>query len=161
MLVSFSSLPLHARVWVYQSSRMFSASESEEISTRLHTFLCNWATHGTPLQTAFELRYNQFIIIGLDEEVKGASGCSIDASVHLIQSLEKKYNLELLDKMNVCYREDNQISYVPLKEFRKLAKTPKITPDTIVFNNLVVDKAEYQSHWEVPAYDSWHSRFIK
>ena len=107
------------------------------------------------------MRYNQFIVIGLDEEVKGASGCSIDASVHLIQALEKKYNLELLDKMNVCYREDNQISYVSLKEFRKLAKTPKVTPDTIVFNNLVVDKAEYRSYWEVPAGQSWHSRFIK
>mgnify|MGYP001165596257 FL=1 len=161
MLVPFSSLPSHARVWVYQSSRVFTASENEEISAILTTFLSNWATHGTPLKTAFELRHNQFIVIGLDEEVKGASGCSIDASVHMIQSLESKYGLELLDKMNVCYREDTEIAYTPLKEFRKLAKTPKVSPDTIVFNNLVVDKAEYESHWEVPAYDSWHSRFIK
>jgi len=161
MLVPFSSLPSHARVWIYQSSRVFSATEKEEISASLNTFLSNWATHGTPLKTAFEIRYNQFIVIGLDEEVKGASGCSIDASVHMIQSLEMKYKLELLDKMNVCYRAADQICYTPLKEFRKLAKTPKVTPDTIVFNNLVVDKAEYESHWEVPAYDSWHARFIK
>ncbi len=161
MLVPFSSLPSHARIWIYQSSRVFSSVENEEISAILNTFLSNWATHGTPLKTAFEVRYNRFIIIGLDEEVKGASGCSIDASVHMIQSLEKRYKLELLDKMNVCYRDADQIRYTPLKEFRKLAKTPKVTPETIVFNNLVVDKAEYESHWEVPAYDSWHARFIK
>ena len=52
--------------------------------------------------------------------------------------------------MNVCYREKEQILYTPLKEFRKLAKSPKVNLDTIVFNNLVVDKAEYESIWEVP-----------
>ena len=125
------------------------------------SFLNQWAAHGTPLKTAFDLPYDRFIVIGLDEELQGASGCSIDASVHLIQQLEKKFDVILLDKMNVCYREKEQILYTPLKEFRKLAKSPKVNLDTIVFNNLVVDKAEYESIWEVPAYDSWHARFIK
>ena len=161
MLVPFSSLPDHARVWIYPASRPFSASEKEEISGMLSQFLNQCATHGTPLKTAYDLPYDRFIVIGLDEEVQGASGCSIDASVHLIQQLEVKLDVVLLDKMNVCYREKEQILYTPLKEFRKLAKSPKVNLDTIVFNNLVVDKAEYESIWEVPAYDSWHARFIK
>ena len=161
MLVSFSSLPDHARVWIYPASRIFTATEKEEISGILAQFLNQWSTHGSPLNTAFTLPYDRFIVIGLDEEVQGASGCSIDASVHLIQQLEQKFNLILLDKMNVCYRENEQIHYTALKDFRKLAKTPKVNLATIVFNNLVVDKAEYESIWEVPAYDSWHARFIK
>lgn len=161
MLVPFSTLPNHARVWIYPASRPFTAAEKEEISEILSQFLNQWATHGTPLKTAFDLPYDHFIVIGLDEEVQGASGCSIDTSVHLIQQLEAKFNVILLDKMNVCYREKEQILYISLKEFRKLAKSPKVNLDTIVFNNLVVDKAEYESIWEVPAYDSWHARFIK
>ena len=161
MLVPFSSLPDHARVWIYPASRLFIEIEKEEISRILSQFLNQWATHGTPLKTAFDLPYDRFIVIGLDEEVQGASGCSIDASVHLIQQLEAKFDVILLDKMNVCYREKEQILYTALKEFRKLAKSPRINLDTIVFNNLVVDKAEYESIWEVPAYDSWHARFIK
>ncbi len=161
MLVPFSSLPDHARVWVYPASRPFTTVEKEEISEILSQFLNQWATHGTPLKTAFNLPYDRFIVIGLDEAVQGASGCSIDASVRLIQQLEAKFDLVLLDKMNVCYREKEQIQYLPLKDFRKLAKTPKVSLDTIVFNNLVVDKSEYESLWEVPAYDSWHARFIK
>jgi hypothetical protein len=51
--------------------------------------------------------------------------------------------------------------YTPLKEFRSLAKKRKVTTETIVFNNLVVDKEEYLSHWEGPVRNSWHSRFIK
>ena len=161
MLVPFSSLPDHARVWIYPASRIFTETEKEEISEILAQFLNQWSTHGSPLKTAFTLPYERFIVIGLDEEVQGASGCSIDASVHLIQQLEQKFNLTLLDKMNVCYRDNDQIHYTALKDFRKLAKTPKVNLATIVFNNLVVDKAEYESIWEVPAYDSWHARFIK
>jgi len=161
MLVPFSSLPDHARVWIYPASRIFTETEKEEISEILAQFLNQWSTHGSPLKTAFTLPYDRFIVVGLDEEVQGASGCSIDASVHLIQQLEQKFNLTLLDKMNVCYRDNDQIHYTALKDFRKLAKTPKVNLATIVFNNLVVDKAEYESIWEVPAYDSWHARFIK
>ncbi|MGB1448333.1 MAG: ABC transporter ATPase [Flavobacteriaceae bacterium] len=161
MLVPFSSLPDHARVWIYPSSRPFTLEEKQAISEKLSQFLNQWATHGTPLKTGFDLPYDHFIVIGLDEEVQGASGCSIDASVHLIQQLEAQFDLVLLDKMNVCYREKNTIHYTPLKEFRKLAKTPKVSLETIVFNNLVVDKSEYNSLWEVPAFDSWHARFIK
>jgi len=161
MLVPFSTLPDHARVWIYPASRIFTETEKEEISEILAQFLNQWSTHGSPLKTAFTLPYDRFIVVGLDEEVQGASGCSIDASVHLIQQLEQKFNLTLLDKMNVCYRDNDQIHYTALKDFRKLAKTPKVNLATIVFNNLVVDKAEYESIWEVPAYDSWHARFIK
>ena len=161
MLVPFSALPEHARVWIYPSSRPFTPEEKAAISTRMEEFLNQWATHGTPLKTGFALPYDHFIVIGLDEAVQGASGCSIDASVHIIQALEKEFDLTLLDKMNVCYRQGEGIIYTPLKDFRKLAKTPAVNQETVVFNNLVVNKGEYESLWEVPAYNSWHARFIK
>ena len=30
-----------------------------------------------------------------------------------------------------------------------------------IFNNLVINKEEYMNSWEVPAIDSWHSRYFK
>ena len=93
MLVPFSDLPEQARVWIYPSSRVFSAEEKTLISSKLDVFLSQWAAHGTPLKTAYDLPYNHFIVIGLDEEVPGASGCSIDASVHLIQEIEQAFDL--------------------------------------------------------------------
>ena len=41
-----------------------------------------------------------------------------------------------------------------------MAKDKAVSKNTIVFNNLVTNKAEYLENWEVPAKDSWHSRFI-
>ena len=37
-----------------------------------------------------------FIVIGLNQSIAMASGCSIDASVQYIQSLEKEYKVSLL-----------------------------------------------------------------
>lgn len=161
MLVPFSSLPDHARVWIYPSSRAFTKKEKDTITSRLTIFLKQWTAHGSSLEASFDLPHNQFVVIGLNEQSQSASGCSIDASVHEIKAIETELKLQLLDKMNVSYLDGNQLCYIGLKEFRKLAKTPKITPNTTVFNNLVINKSEYIHHWEVPVHASWHSRFIK
>ena len=161
MLIPFTDLPDQARVWIYQASRPFSKEEKADITQEIEAFLKQWVAHGSDLVTSYEIPYDRFIVIGLNEEVQGATGCSIDSSVRFIQILESKYQIELLDKMNVTHKEGDKLLYTPLKEFRALAKKRKISSSTIVFNNLVVDKAEYTSHWEVPAGQSWHSRFIK
>ena len=161
MLVPFNTLDDRARIWIYPSSRKFSADERIQIVEQLELFLDTWSAHGVSLTAAYEMPYDQFIVIGVDEKDQPASGCSIDSSVRLIQQPETAFDLQLLDKMNVCYKQNETVNYLPLKEFRKLAKSPKVTLETIVFNNLVVDKTEYQQLWEVPAYDSWHARFIK
>ncbi|WP_224490185.1 ABC transporter ATPase [Robertkochia flava] len=160
MLVSFESLPDDARVWIYQASRTFTDDEIEELRSSLNEFLKQWTAHGANLRAGYEIRYKRFLIIALDQSMNMASGCSIDASVHFIQELEKKYGIDLLDKMNVSYRQGDFIAYKPLVDFKKMAKDRAVSQNTIVFNNLVNTKEEYQNYWEVPARDSWHARFM-
>ena len=99
-------------------------------------------------------------MIGLNQENASASGCSIDSSVYFIQSLEKDYGLDLLDKMNVTFYNGQFIAHKSLAEFRKMAKARSVSKNTVVFNNLVITKEDYQENWEVPAKDSWHNRFL-
>ncbi|MCB0467399.1 MAG: ABC transporter ATPase, partial [Aequorivita sp.] len=96
----------------------------------------------------------------LNQANASASGCSIDASVHFIQSLQEKFDVDLLDKMNVTFYSGEYIAYKPLADFRKMAKDKSVSKNTIVFNNLVNTKAEYLENWEVPARESWHNRFL-
>ena len=160
MLVPFESLPEESKVWIYQSNRKFTDQEFSEIATALENFLENWAAHGTSLEASYEMKYNRFIIIAVNQENQMATGCSIDASVQFIQDLEKKYSVDLLDKMNVTFKLGEHIAHKPLTEFKKMAKDKAVSGNTIVFNNLVNNLAEYQESWEVPAQDSWHSRFF-
>jgi hypothetical protein len=160
MYVPFESLPTDSRIWIYQSNRKFSDYEMNEIETDLQAFLVNWSAHGTSLESSYQLRYNRFIILAVNQEVQNATGCSIDASVEFIQSLEAKYNVDLLDKMNVTFKLGEHIAHKPLIDFKKMVKDKAVTENTIVFNNLINNIEEFNESWEVPAIDSWHSRFF-
>jgi hypothetical protein len=160
MLVEFNTLSEEAKVWIYQANRSFSETELEEIKSKLSAFITQWTAHGSDLQASYEIKYKRFIIIAVDQERQAATGCSIDASVHFIQQLEKEYNVDLMDKMNVSYKQGEYIAYKDLKDFRKMAKDKAVTGKTIVFNNLVATKAEFLENWEVPASESWHGRFL-
>jgi len=160
MLVTFESLPDSSRVWIYQANRSFTQEELQEISNKLDIFIEKWTAHGANLKASYDIKYNRFITIALDQDLNAASGCSIDASVQFIQQLEKEYNVDLLDKMNVSYKQGEFVAYKSLADFRKMAKQKAVSPNTIVFNNLVNNKAEYLSDWEVPASESWHKRFL-
>ena len=160
MLVDFNTLPEESRVWIYQANRSFSETEISEIEDKLSVFIEAWTAHGQDLQSGFKVIYKRFIVIALNQNLNAATGCSIDASVHFIQELEKTYNVDLMDKMNVSYKQGEFIAHKSLIDFKKMAKQKAVSKNTIVFNNLVTNIAEFKENWEVPASESWHSRFL-
>ena len=160
MIAKFETLPNNSRIWIYQANRKLSEQEVAVIQEKTANFLEQWTAHGSDLEAGFELKYNRFIVIGLNQANASASGCSIDASVRFIQSLEKEFDIDLLDKMNVTYYSGEYIAHKSLADFRKMAKSKSVSGNTIVFNNLVNTKAEYLENWEVPAKESWHKRFL-
>ncbi|WP_400078599.1 ABC transporter ATPase [Winogradskyella sp. R77965] len=161
MLVDFDTLPQESRVWIYQANRSFSDAEIEQLKEQLNTFIEAWTAHGKDLESGYKIVYKRFIVIALNQSLNNATGCSIDASVHFIQQLEKQYQVDLMDKMNVSYKQGEFIAYKPLIDFKKMAQQKAVSKKTIVFNNLVTNIAEFNENWEVPASESWHSRFIK
>lgn len=161
MLVDFNTLPEESRVWIYQANRSFTDDEISEIKSKLDTFITNWTAHGANLQAGYLIKYKRFIVIAINQGLNAATGCSIDASVHFIQQLEKDYDVDLMDRMNVSYKQGDFIAYKNLLDFKKMAKEKAVSKNTIVFNNLVNNIAEFNENWEVPASESWHSRFIK
>ena len=161
MLTTFDKLPDTSRVWIYQSSRKFTQEEISVLKEKLSDFLEQWTAHGADLKASFDIKYDHFIAIGLDQDLNTASGCSIDAQVRFIQQLEQDLEIGLLDKMNVTYIQNDRVHYKPLIDFKKMVKDGAVGKNTIVFNNLINTKEEYEHHWEVPAIESWHSRFFK
>jgi len=63
--------------------------------------------------------------------------------------------------MNVSYKQGEYIAYKTLLNFKKMAKDKAVSKNTIVFNNMVNNISEFNENWEVPASESWHSRFLK
>jgi hypothetical protein len=160
VLVDFNTLPEDSKVWIYQANRSFSEEDLLVLEEKLKLFVENWSAHGTGLEAGFDVRYKRFIILAVNQTGQTATGCSIDASVHFIQQLEKEFGVDLMDKMNVSYKQGEFIAHKTLLDFKKMAKDRAVTEKTIVFNNLVTNIAELNESWEVPASESWHNRFF-
>ena len=67
MITSFSEMSKDSRIWIYQSNRKFIPSEIEEINSKTVAFLNSWASHGTEMLCSYQIKYERFIIIALDE----------------------------------------------------------------------------------------------
>ena len=160
MFTQYKNLPNNSRVWIYQSARKFTHKENELIAIKAEDFINKWTRHGDDLKGSFIIKYKQFLILAVDESFNTISGCSIDSSVRFIQELEKELQLDLMDKMNITFKDNDQINVVKLSDFQRFAKEQKVTSETIVFNNMVTTKIELENNWEIPAKQSWHKRFL-
>jgi len=160
MLVNFESLEDNSKIWIYQSNREFSKNEIAEIKDKMEGFIDDWLGHGDQIKASYFIKYNHFIIIAVDQFYNQVSGCSIDASVNFIKELEKSFNIDLTNKLNVSFRDGNNINIVSLADFQKFAKQHKITSKTIVFNNIISTKADLAKNWEVTADKSWHKHYL-
>jgi hypothetical protein len=160
MFTEYKNLPGNSRVWIYQSNREFTQKEIDFITEKATAFINNWTRHGDDLKGSFTIKYHQFLVLAVDENFNNVSGCSIDASVRFIKQLEAVLKVDLMNKMNVTFKHGEHINMVKLADFQQFAKDKKITDETIVFNNLVSTKEDFENNWEIPAKQSWHQRFL-
>src|SRR5438874_7690519 len=97
------------RIWIYNASRKIEALERPAIELRLKDFIERWAAHNKKLNARYDIRYNRFILLSVDEEQAAASGCSIDESVHFLKELEKDFSLPLFDRLSMLYLKEDKV----------------------------------------------------
>ena len=153
---TFNSFLDSSRVWIYQSNRNLTDEEVNTIKDKTTIFLNDWKAHGTALKAAADILYNRFLIIMVDEHTANATGCSIDSSVHFVQSLQEKYQLDFFDRLQIAYKTaEGNIASFRLAEKDELLKADALTQETIIFNNTVTTKKDWDNSWEIPIKDSW------
>lgn len=158
--VLLRGMPDSARVWIYQSTRPFTDMETVVLTSQINGFVGEWTAHRKTLLAAGGVYYNQFIILSVDESLNEASGCSIDASVYFIKSLENQYGVQLFERMNFAYLDGETAKAVPSSAFAQLYTEGAINDDTLVFDNLVNTVGALRASWLKPLKSSWHRRFV-
>ena len=158
MIVPFKDLSEEAKIWIYPSSRKFYPQEVEPVKNKIEDFLNSWIAD-KEAEVAFTLLYNRFIVFSVEEGVV-ISNQDLDKQVMFILELQKEYEIELLDKMNVCFKQGEFVQYKEVKEFKKLLKNKSVNSKTVVFDNLVQTKYDFDNFWEVPITESWYNRFL-
>lgn len=147
-----------SKVWIYQSDRKLTETETTQLETSLYQFAQTWTAHNQQLKASAQVVFNRFIILLVDESQAGASGCSIDKSVRFMKDVESEFNINLFDRFQTAYIEGEQIKSANREEFENLLREGKVNQETIVFNNMVSTLADLQTNWQVPLKNSWHNR---
>jgi hypothetical protein len=160
MLISFDKMPDYARVWVYQTHRSLSDSEVQNIQQVLENQLTNWAAHGAALVGSVQVLHNRFVVVSVDENQNQASGCSIDASTRWLKDLGAEMTLDFFDR-SVAFIHNNEIKTVEMLKIKGLVSEEILTPDTLIFNNLVPNIREFKTAWNIKASDSWMKRYFQ
>ena len=159
MLIDYKSISNDAKVWIYPSSRKFYPTEIEEIEEKIKTFVENWKSDDETFKVSYQFLYNRFIILVAEDDV-ALTNLDIDASVTFILQLQETYKVELLDKMNACFKQGEYVQYKELKDFKKLLKNKSVTGKTIIFDNLVNNKEDLENYWELSIENSWYNRYL-
>ncbi len=160
MIVDFNLLDDSSRVWIFQSDKIISEDKIDLIKSKLKIFLPNWSSHGKELKCSYDIKFNLFIIIGVDSSFNNASGCSIDTLTKFIFDLQSKTNLNFFNRLAIAYKSNDKINIKSLSEIKEMIKNEEFLTDTVVYNNLVKTKKEYINGWESMAIESWHKNLF-
>jgi len=150
-----------SRVWMYQSSRMFSVGEALEIEDMLNDFVEAWNTHGAKVKGYANMFFGQFIILMADETQAGVSGCSTDSSVRVIKGIEETFKVNMFDRQSLAFLINDKVQLLPLSQLKYAVENNFINGDTFYFNNLVLTKEELLHNWIVPVRNSWLAKKLK
>jgi hypothetical protein len=155
----FTALPDSARLWVFAAARPLAIPERAALLEAVDAFLDEWNAHRIPLDCARDLRYDQFLLVGVDQAAAGVSGCSVDSLVRTMKSLGQQLGVELVDHASVFYRDGEGVRRVSRDEFAQAVERGAVSPDTTVFDNTVLTAGAVRSGtWEAPAARTWHAR---
>jgi hypothetical protein len=156
------SFPDSSRLKIFHTERPLSESESALMRQEIQKFLQHWQTHRQNLRASFEWKYQQFLVLAIDESCVALSGCSQDSLTHEIQRIGTLLGLRFLNSPPICYREGQNIHCIERDLFRKRVKDGLISEETIVFDTTLEHLGAFRAgKWELPFKESWHSRAFR
>ncbi len=158
--MEYIEYPDNAKVWVYQSDKHFDKDEIDYLKVQLDDFVSEWESHGKMLKATTEVFYDLFVVIFVDEEGDRMCGTAQDNSIKLMKRLEEELEVTFLDRMVQSYKKGEKVEVVRMADYEALIENKEIDENTIVYNNMVTTKIDFDHHWEVPMKDSWHKQLI-
>ena len=87
-------------------------------------------------------------------------GSAQDRKVRLMKELEQELEVEFLNRMNLAYLKNNVATVFKMSDLGVMYEKGELTDTTIVFNNTITTKKEFDSVWKTPLKDSWHKQLV-
>lgn len=157
---AWDDLPDEARLWIYVADRQLSEAEVAKANAALSAFAKQWTAHRRELSAYGDVVYGRFVRLAVDESAAGASGCSIDASVHFLQRLGTELGVDFFERMT--FFADNGEGFLPYPRDKFAAAYARndLKDSSPVVDTLVDTKGKYESGFVKALAESWLARMV-
>ena len=133
---------MNERIWIYTLSKELSNEQLVDFNNRCLNFVSGWTAHDVSLDASFELYQNRLLIFKVNEDKYNASGCSIDKLQRFIQSQEKEFDSELLNRFLVALDVKDSIMVVHSSKIKELLSTNVIDENTPVYDATITSSVD-------------------
>lgn len=157
---AFAGWPDDARLWIYNADRGLAGDDLQRARTYLATFAQQWVSHNTALRAYSTILYDRMLVLGVDQGVAGASGCSIDASVRAVARLGEELGVDFFNRFIFLVIVDGAPVAYTREEFESAFRRGDINEQTLVVDPLVTNVSEARAALVKRLSDSWHARMV-
>ncbi|RAW03156.1 hypothetical protein DQQ10_03405 [Pseudochryseolinea flava] len=112
------------------------------------------------MTAGFKIAADYFVIIGADEQVNAASGCSIDKAVRAMHELGDRLQINWFNRNNIAFLLGNEVTLFQLKDLKRCLENGAWGAMTKVFDNTISTKAALDAKWIAPAQSTWLNRYL-
>ena len=151
----FNEMPADAKVWIYAANRILTDTEAIDIQKAGDDFTQSWTAHQNQLKAEFAILHNTFFVFMVDENVNEVSGCGIDKSVHFMQEMDKKYNLDAFNRLSIELWQNNTVVLTNKQKLSVMLQENAANAQTIIFNKTVTYKKQFDAEFQLKLDKSW------
>jgi hypothetical protein len=148
-----------SRVWTYVIPRQLPQNELQELKQSGDNFVKEWTAHENKLSATFDIVRDRVILVRVNEDVHGASGCSIDKLTRFIRSAGESIGADLLDRMQVAYEGPKSVEVIAARNVPSLLESGTLTPDTLVYDTTIFSDEQLQE-FKKPLKSTWLNRYL-
>lgn len=159
----FSDLSGSAQTWTWVADRRLTNDEAREVADALSGFLSGWTSHGSAVRGEAGVLQNQIVLLAAEVPDGDVSGCGIDKSAHVLESVAEAAGFRWSSALVVPLVDDDDgaLRLVPRAALRSAIADGSVGPDTIVVDRGTTVLGEIRTRGLLrPARETWLARYF-
>jgi hypothetical protein len=151
----YTEMPPESKVWVYAANRPLTELEGAEIKAAGDSFTQSWTAHNQQLKASFTILHNVFMVFMVDENHNEVSGCGIDKSVHFMQDLDKKHQLDVFNRLRLELWQNGSVIITNKQKLSVMLQEGDVNEQTFFFNKTISTKKQFDEQFQIQLSESW------
>jgi hypothetical protein len=142
--------------WFFAFQQPLSAQQAEQLRAALNAALPQWQAHGSPVDSEYELRHGQFLLV---RALSDPSGCAIDWMQKTVSNISEQLSLPLAGNEQIFFHDGEHFTSRDFRQIKDAVRNGELGPDTLLLDTTVIRQSTFEG-LEKRLADSWLGRYL-